>query len=76
MSDFILFRHKSNGVVKLYPAHYAEHPNFGYDLEPYDPEEYEEDKVVIDSHDLPVDQRGIVVATPLDELSKDESRTL
>lgn len=72
MNDFILFRHISNGVVASYPAHYADHPVFGSDLEIYVPEEYEEDKVVVDAHELPVDQRGIIVATPLDELSKDE----
>lgn len=72
MSDFILFRHISSGIVTSYPAHYIDHPVFGYDLEVYVPEEYEEDKVVVDAHELPVDQRGIIVATPLDELSKDE----
>jgi hypothetical protein len=70
---FKLFRHKSTGVVASYPEHYDEHPVFGYDLEEYNPEEFEEDKVVIETnHELPVDQRAVVVATPLDELKKDE----
>lgn len=72
MTDFIAFRHISNGVVAYYPEHYATHPTFGPDLEVYVPEEYEEDKVVVESHELPVEQRGIIVATPLDELSKVE----
>lgn len=72
MSEFIAFRHISNGVVAYYPAHFVDHPVFGPDLEVYVPEEYEEDKVVVEDHELPVDQRGIIVATPLDQLSKDE----
>lgn len=72
MSDFIEFRHKSNGQVRSYPAHYADHPVFGYDLEVYVPEEYEEDKVAVEAHELPVDQRAVVVAQPLDEMKKDE----
>lgn len=70
---FKQFRHKSNGVVASYPEHYINHPKYGADLEEYNPEEYEEDKVVIEAdHNLPVDQRVQVVATPLDELKKDE----
>lgn len=73
MSDFILFRHKSNGVVVSYPAHYADHPVFGDDLEVYNPEEYEEDKVVVETnHELPVDQRVQLVAIPLADMTKDE----
>jgi hypothetical protein len=65
MSDFKLFRQKSNGAIVSYPAHYIDHPVFGYDLEPYDPadDEYEEDKVIDDNHNLPVEQRGFLVAT-------------
>jgi len=72
MSEFIQFRHISNGVVKSYPAHYADHPVFGYDLEIFDPTEFEVDKVDLEDHTIPVDQRGQFVATPLDELLKDE----
>jgi len=64
MQNFVTFRHKSNGVVADYPAHYADHPVFGFDLEVYYAEEYEEDKVVSDSHVLPVEQRVTKVATP------------
>lgn len=63
MTDFVLLRHKSNGVVKSYPAHYLNHPVFGPDLELYVEDEFEEDKVVSDNHELPVEQRGTVVAT-------------
>lgn len=72
MSDFILFRHKSNGEIKSYPAHYQDHPVFGYDLEIYVPEEFEEDKVVSDSHEIPVDQRIRKVAVQGDKNTKEE----
>lgn len=75
MENFVLFRHKSNGVIASYPEHYAEHPVFGYDLERYNPdeEEYEEDKVVIDNHELPVEQRSIKTAKPVgDAPEKDD----
>lgn len=62
MENFVTFRHKSNGVIKDYPEHYATHPVFGDDLERYDPSEYEEDKVVVSDHDLPVEQRAVRVA--------------
>lgn len=70
---FKQFRHKSNGVVASYPEHYINHPKLGADLEEYNPEEYEEDKVVIEAdHALPVDQRTQIVATPLDDLLKED----
>lgn len=72
MSEFILFRHKSNGVVRSYPADYIDHPVFGYDLEVFDPTEFEVDKVDIEDHNIPVDQRGQLVAIPLDDLNKEE----
>jgi len=72
MSEFIQFIHKSNGVVATYPAHYADHPVFGFDLEVFDPSEYEVDKVDLEDHNIPVDQRGQLVAVPLDELLKEE----
>jgi hypothetical protein len=72
MSDFTEYRHKSNGLVVSYPTHYIDHPVFGEDLEIYIPEEYEEEKVVVETHVLPVDQRGQIIANPLDEMSKDE----
>lgn len=59
------FRHKSNGVIADYPEHFAKHPVFGPDLEVYTPEiagEYEEDKVVLDSHEVPVEQRAVRTA--------------
>jgi len=61
---FKLFRHKSNGEVRSYPDHYATHPSLGPDLEPYDPEalEYEEEKVVVENHELPVEQRATIKA--------------
>jgi len=69
---FKLFRHKSNGVVKSYPEHYATHPVFGDDLEPYDPsDEHEEEKVVSDNHELPVEQRGTLIANQKPELDSE-----
>lgn len=72
MTDFKLFRHKSNGVVASYPEDWIDHPQFGYDLEFYDPEGYEEDKVVVEGHELPVEQRGQVIAKPLDDFTVPE----
>ena len=78
MEPFKTFRHKSTGVVADYPAHYADHPVFGYDLEPYElgNDEYEEDKVVIEGHEVPVDQRGYTVAYAFDELKADDLKEL
>lgn len=72
MNEFKAFRHISTGVIEHYPAHFANHPVFGPDLEEYLPGEYEVDKVALEDHELPVDQRGVMVAVPLDEMSKDE----
>lgn len=68
-NEFKLFRHISNGVVASYPAHYDEHPVFGFDLEPYDPDnvEYEELKVVVEDHALPVEQRGTIISVPVED---------
>lgn len=63
MNTFVTFRHKSTGVIADYPEHFAEHPVFGYDLERYTPGEYEEDKVIVGGHDVPVEQRAQTVAT-------------
>lgn len=64
---FETFRSKSTGVVTRYPAHYADHPVYGDDLELFDPstEEYEEDKVVVQGKDVPVEQRAQIVAQPV-----------
>lgn len=74
---FVPFRHKSNGVVEYYPEHFADDPNLSADLERYFPEDdmYEEDKVVDENHQLPVEQRSRVVATPIDELNVEELKT-
>lgn len=69
MTNFILFRHKSNGNVASYPEHYKDHPVFGPDLEVYVEGEYEEDKVVQETHELPVEQRATKVATAKPETS-------
>lgn len=64
MIKLLAFRHKSDGTIAHYPAHYATHPVFGHTIEVYDPNcEYEEDKVVVGGNELPVEQRGKVVAT-------------
>ncbi len=57
---FKTFKQISNGAIVSYPEHYQDHPVFGYDLVPYDPEtdESEVDKVVFENHELPVEQRG------------------
>lgn len=73
-NEFTLFRHISNGVVASYPAHYADHPVFGFDLEPYDPDdvEYEELKVVVEDHALPVEQRGTIISVPVEDEEESE----
>jgi hypothetical protein len=71
---FVTFRHISNGVIADYPEHYENHPVFGNDLERYEPsDEYEEEKVVSETHELPVEQRVTFVATPVDEDNNDET---
>lgn len=54
---FETFKSKSTGAIALYPAHYDTHPVFGDDLERYEPNEVEEDKTVVEDHNIPVDQR-------------------
>ena len=72
MTKMVTFRHKSNGVIADYPEHYAKHPVFGFDLERYTPgdDDYEEDKVV-QSNEIPVEQRAIKTATPKEDKPKD-----
>lgn len=71
MSTFSVFRWKSTGVVDTLPTDYINHPVFGADLEFYDPEGYEEDKVVSEDHSIPVEQRGTVTATPVNTDKKE-----
>lgn len=56
MSEFKQFKVKDTGEVVTYPAHFAEHPVFGVNIEPYN-DEHEVDKVVVEGHELPVEQR-------------------
>ena len=76
--SFVAFRHKSNGVVAHYPEHFAGDPVLGADLELYEPEEveYEEEKVVIEGHELPVEQRARIIATPLADKTVDELKDI
>lgn len=66
-----LFILKDKGTIVSYPEHYADHPSIGPRLEPYEPDngEWEEDKVVFDNHELPLEQRITYTATPVDEES-------
>lgn len=63
---FVTFRHKETGVLTELPDHYADHPVFGEYLELYVPEdeEYEEEKVVVETHEVPLDQRINITAKP------------
>lgn len=70
MSEFSVFRWKSTGVIDTLPTDYINHPVFGGDLEFYDPEGYEEDKVVSENHNIPVEQRATVTATPKNATGK------
>lgn len=67
---FKLFILKGSGEDKIvsYPEHYATHPVLGKRLTPYEPEleEYEEDKVVSDVHELPLEQRITKTAKPVE----------
>lgn len=74
MTNFVLLRHKSNGVVASYPEHYLNHPVFGPDLELYVPEDFEEDKVDLEDHALPVEQRSQVVAKPVEDADKKKEK--
>lgn len=78
MTEFRYFRWKDSGVVELYPADWDKHPVFGDLIEPYElgDSEFEEDKVSFDNHNLPVDQRGEIIATRLEDLTVDELRSL
>lgn len=78
MEEFKLFRHKSNGEIRSYPEHYINHPVFGADLELWtgDEDEYEVDKVVVENHEIPVDQRGVQVAVAYDDMTVPELREL
>lgn len=76
METFALFRHKSNGVVASYPEHFDTHPVFGDDLERYNPEDFEEDKVNLEDHNLPVEQRSQIVATKLEDFTVPELQAL
>ena len=51
-----LFKVKDTGEIVSYPEHFANHPVFGQNLELIDGE-IEVDKVVVDDHELPVEQR-------------------
>lgn len=74
MTEFADFRWKETGIVQSLPAHYETHPVFGAALERYTPgdDEYEEDKVVVAGHEAPVEQRAVKVATPKDDVKKED----
>lgn len=78
MSNFVEYRWKESGIVQSLPAHFAEHPIYGPQLEVYnaDDAEYEEDKVVIAGHATPVEQRAVTVARPLDDMNVEELKTI
>lgn len=61
MEAFKQFKVKETGEIVTYPAHFADHPVFGLNLEPYNGE-CEVDKVVVEGHELPVEQRIARVA--------------
>lgn len=74
---FVTFRHTETGVLTELPAHYADHPVFGEYLELYVPEveEYEEEKVVSESHELPLEQRISKTAKPIANADNDKKET-
>lgn len=70
---FILKGTDGDDQIVSYPEHYANHPVFGKRLEPYDPDlgEWEEDKVVSDNHELPLEQRITMTAKPVNDDESD-----
>lgn len=68
---FKLYRYKATGVVASLPEHYSKHPVIASQIEEYNPdsEEYEEDKVVVENHELPAEQRVIKTATKKEDTS-------
>lgn len=60
MANLREFKVKDTGEIVTYPAHFADHPVFGLNIEPYDGE-CEVDKVVVEGHELPVEQRTALV---------------
>lgn len=66
----MLFRFKDSGKVVNLPDHYANHPVIGKRIEVYSPDDFEEDKVVVAGHELPVDQRAVIMAEPVIELDE------
>ena len=56
MSNFKQFRVIDTGEIVTYPAHFEDHPVLGLNIEPYY-DECEVDKVVVQGHELPVEQR-------------------
>ena len=68
MSKFRQFRVTDTGEIVTYPEHFANHPVFGLNIEPYDgDDEYEVDKVVVQGHELPVEQRVSLFAVQDDD---------
>ncbi len=70
---FETFKVKGTDQIVRYPAHYENHPVFGPTLERYEPGETEEDKVVVDNHEIPVDQRVRRVAKPKAEGEQEQT---
>lgn len=66
MAEFKRFKNKDTGEVVSYPAHFADHPVFGLNLDAVD-DEIEVDKVVTEGHELPVEQRSSFFAVDEDE---------
>lgn len=71
MSELKKFVVQGTGEVVSYPPHFADHPVFGLNLEPYDEEEV--DKVVTAGHELPVEQRVSFVAKPTEADKTEEN---
>ena len=71
---FVPFRNIETGNITYYPAHFADDPILSNGIELYDPEadDYEEDKVVLESHELPASQRVVKTAT---KVANDDKET-
>lgn len=70
MTEFTKFRVIGTDEVVTYPAHFADHPVFGLNLELFDAE-IEVDKVVTEGHELPVEQRASYFAVDVEDEDDD-----
>lgn len=73
MSKFIEFMNTESGEIVSYPEHFKDHPVLGLNLEVFNAEEHEVDKVVTAGHELPVEQRVSFFAAEVETETNNEN---